>query len=94
MRSSRSGSSHPSAPTPTDPKPYPEIAEQAGRLADEREDVPTLPEVPPLPVAAPPPIPPPPAARDREGVLVRVCIVLACLFFVALFVLAFTCQRR
>ena len=95
MRSSRSGSSHPSAQTPTDPKPYPEIAEQAQRLADEGEDVPTLPEVPPLPVAAaPPPVPPAPPSKDREGVLVRVCIALACLFFVALFVLAFTCQRR
>ena len=70
----------------TDPTPYPEIAEQAGRLADEGEEVPTLPEVPPLPAAAPP--------KDREGWLVRACIVLACLFFVALFVLAFTCQRR
>lgn len=52
MRSSRSGSSHPAAPTPTDPKPYPEIAEQARHLADEGEDMPTQPEVPPLPVAA------------------------------------------
>ncbi len=75
----------------TDPTPYPEIAEQAQRLADEGEEVPTLPEVPPLPVSAPPPAPP---SKDRESVLVRVCIVLACLFFVALFVLAFTCQRR
>lgn len=79
-------SSHPSAPT-LDPQPYPAIAEQARHLADEREDAPTLPEVPPLPVAAP-------AAKDREGVLVRVCIAIACLFFVALVVLAFTCQRR
>lgn len=75
----------------TDPTPYPQIAEQAQRLTDEREDVPTLPEVPPLPVAAPPPAP---AAKDREGWLVRACIVLACLFFVVLGVLAFTCQRR
>ena len=82
-------SSHPSAPT-LDPKPYSKIAEQARHLSDEREDVPTLPEVPPLPVA-PPPTPP---DKDREGVLVRVCIALACLFFIALFVLAFTCQRR
>lgn len=73
----------------TDPKPYPEIAEQAQRLSDEREEVPTLPEVPPLPIAAPPP-----AAPDREGWLVRACILIACLFFVALGVLAFTCQRR
>jgi hypothetical protein len=87
-------SSHPSAPTP-EPTPYPEIAEQAQRLADEGEDVPTLPEVPPLPVAAAaPPIPPAPPSKDPESVLVRVCIALACLFFVALFVLAFTCQRR
>lgn len=63
------------------PVPYPEIAEQAGRLADEREDVPTLPEVPPLP-------------RDPEGWLVRICIALAALFFVVLGALAFTCQRR
>ena len=74
-----------------DPKPFPEIAEQAQRLADEGEDVPTLPEVPPLPVAAPPPAP---ATKDGEVWLVRVCIALACLFFVALGVLAFTCQRR
>lgn len=95
MSTKTTPSSHPSAPTQTDPKPYPEIAEHAGRLADEGEDVPTLPEVPPLPVAAaPPPIPPAPPSKDPEGVLVRVCIVLACLFFVALFVLAFTCQRR
>lgn len=83
-------SSHPSAPT-LDPKPYSKIAEQDRHLSDEGEDVPTLPEVPPLPIAAPPPVP---AAKDREGVLVRVCIALACLFFVALFVLAFTCERR
>ncbi len=70
----------------TDPKPYPEIAEQARHLSDEGEDVPTLPEVPPLPPA--------PATKDREGLLVRACIVLACLFFVVLGVLAFTCQRR
>ena len=73
----------------TDPKPYPEIAEQARHLSDEGEEVPTLPEVPPLPVAAPPPV-----AKDGEGWLVRACILLACLFFVALGVLAFTCQRR
>lgn len=75
----------------TDPTPYPEIAEQAQRLADEREEVPTLPEVPPLPIAAPPPAPP---TKDSEGWLVRACIVLACAFFVALGVAAFTCQRR
>lgn len=71
----------------TDPKLYPQIAEQARHLADDGEEVPTLPEVPPLP-------PPAPAVRDREGWLVRACIVLACAFFVALGVAAFTCQRR
>jgi hypothetical protein len=60
----------------------------AQRMTDEREDVPTLPEVPPLP---PPPAPP---GKDREGWLVRACILIACLFFVVLGVLAFTCQRR
>lgn len=76
--------SHP-AESP-DPVPYPEIAERARHLADEREDVPTLPEVPP-------PVEPPPPAKDPERTLVHVCVVLACLFFVAIFALA-TCQGR
>lgn len=72
-------------PQPTiessNPVPFPEIAKRARHLADEREDVPTLPEVPPLP-------------RDPEGWLVRICIALAGVFFVALTVAAFTYQRR
>ena len=81
-------SSHPSAQPPPDVEPYyTEIAMHAQRMTDEREEVPTLPEVPPLP-------PPVRAASDREGWLVRACILIACLFFVALGVMAFTCQRR
>ena len=89
MSAKTTPSSHPSVST-LDPTPYPEIAEQVQRM-DEREDAPTLPEVPPLPVVSTPPAP---VAKDREGGLVRVCIALACLFFVALCGLAFTCQHR
>lgn len=88
-----SASSRPSLSTPdsTDPEPYPEIAEQAQRMADECEDTPTLPEVPSLPDV---PSFPAPAAPDREGVLVRVSIALACLFFVVLCVAAVICYHR
>ena len=73
-----------SSPSPA-PTSYPEITRQARCLANEREDAPTLPKIPPLPM---------PATKDREGWLVRVCVVLICLFFVVIFVGAFTCHRR
>lgn len=84
MSTKTAPSSNPCAQPPPDPY-YAEIAIQAQRMADEKEGAPTLPDVPPLPPSAPPPAPP---ERDREGWLVRVCIVVSCAFIVALCIAA------